>query len=144
MEDIMYRSEETGGSGVRDIIEVMTFEIYELGNTDILDYVCEHYLKPGTRKIVQEFIYKVETGTEDIIEDDVIDICEIIIKEINEVTNHNLKYALWLADYDTVMEIYSYDESTIEAYKISDIILSDLGKDGILFGYDEEPEPIYE
>ena len=142
MEDIMYRSEETGGSGVRDIIDVMTFEIYELGNTDILEYVYENYLTPETKKIVREIIYEIDNGTSDIQEDEIISICESIIKEINEQTGHNLKYALWLADYDIVMEIYSYDENTIEAYKTSDIILSDLGRDGILFGYDEEPESI--
>ena len=40
--------------------------------------------------------------------------------------------------------MYAYDESSIEAYKVSDIILSDLGIDGVLFAYDEMPEPINE
>ena len=27
LDEIMYRSEESGGSGVRDVIDIMTFEI---------------------------------------------------------------------------------------------------------------------
>ena len=32
MKDIMYRSEDSYGSGVRDVLDIMTFEIYELKN----------------------------------------------------------------------------------------------------------------
>ena len=32
MNDIMYRSEDSYGSGVRDVLDIMTFEIYELKN----------------------------------------------------------------------------------------------------------------
>lgn len=139
MKDVMYRSEETGGSGVRNIIDIMIFEIYELGNTDILDYVLETYLKDtDMRELLKNIIDDVSAYSINEIEE----VCEDIIQEINAQTGHNLKYALWLADYNVVAEIYSFDDSTIEAYKTSDIILSDLGRDGILFAYDKEPMPI--
>ena len=141
MQKIMYRSEDSSGSGVRDIIEVMVFEIYELGNTDILEYVSEHYLSDDTKQDIDKVINAIEDGDE-LSEDDIIDLCENIVNEINKKTKHNLKFALWLADKDVVKDMYAYDELNIDAYYTSDIILSDLGYDGILFAYDIEPEPI--
>lgn len=139
MENIMYRSEDSYGSGVRDILDIMTFEIYELKNIDILEYTLEHYLQNSNiKETVENMIADIEIFNEE----EIYKVCKLIINEINKQTDHNLKYALWLAEYDAVSNIYSFDESSIEAYNTSDIILSDLGYDGILFGYDEEPEPI--
>ena len=67
-----------------------------------------------------------------------------MIKEINKQTDHDLKYALWLADKSVVLDMYAYDSLNVDAYETSDIILSNLGADGILFAYDYEPEPINE
>ena len=141
LDGIMYRSEESGGSGVRDVIDIMTFEIFELGNTDILDYTLENYLQYTN---IQETVERLIDDVTAFSINEVEKICKLIIKEINTQTDHNLKYGLWLADYDRVKDMYAYDESSIEAYKVSDIILSDLGIDGILFAYDEMPEPINE
>lgn len=139
MENIMYRSEDSYGSGVRDILDIMTFEIYELKNIDILEYTLDHYLQNSNiKETVENMIADIEIFNEE----EIYKVCKLIINEINKQTDHNLKYALWLAEYDAVSNIYSFDESSIEAYNTSDIILSDLGYDGILFGYDEEPEPI--
>ena len=139
MENIMYRSEDSYGSGVRDILDIMTFEIYELKNIDILEYTLEHYLQNSN---IEETVENMIADIEIFNEEEVYKVCKLIINEINKQTDHNLKYALWLAEYDAVSNMYSFDESSIEAYNTSDIILSDLGYDGILFGYDEEPEPI--
>lgn len=139
MNNVMYRSEDSYGSGIRDILDIMTFEIYELKNIDILEYTLDHYLQNSNiKETVENMIADIEIFSEE----EVYKICKLIINEINKQTDHNLKYALWLAEYDAVSNIYSFDESSIEAYNTSDIILSDLGYDGILFGYDEEPEPI--
>lgn len=139
MDSVMYRSEDSYGSGVRDILDIMTFEIYELKNIDILEYTLDHYLQNSNiKETVENMIADIEIFNEE----EIYKVCKLIINEINKQTDHNLKYALWLAEYDAVSNIYSFDESSIEAYNTSDIILSDLGYDGILFGYDEEPEPI--
>lgn len=139
MDSVMYRSEDSYGSGVRDILDIMTFEIYELKNIDILEYTLDHYLQNSNiKETVENMIADIEIFSEE----EVYKICKLIINEINKQTDHNLKYALWLAEYDAVSNIYSFDESSIEAYNTSDIILSDLGYDGILFGYGEEPELI--
>lgn len=139
MENIMYRSEDSYGSGVRDILDIMTFEIYELKNIDILEYTLDHYLQNSN---IEETVENMIADIEIFNEEEVYKVCKLIINEINKQTDHNLKYALWLAEYDAVSNIYSFNESSIEAYNTSDIILSDLGYDGILFGYDEKPEPI--
>ena len=141
LDGIMYRSEESGGSGVRGVIDIMTFEIFELGNTDILDYTLENYLQDTN---IQEMVERLIDDITAFSINEVEKICKLIIKEINIQTDHNLKYGLWLADYERVKDMYAYDESSIEAYKVSDIILSDLGIDGVLFAYDEMPEPITE
>lgn len=139
MNSVMYRSEDSYGSGVRDILDIMVFEIYELKNIDILEYTLDHYLQNSNiKETVENMIADIEIFNEE----EIYKVCKLIVNEINKQTDHNLKYALWLAEYDAVSNIYSFDESSIEAYNISDIILSDLGYDGVLFGYDEEPEPI--
>ena len=140
MQNIMYRSEDSYGSGVRDIIDIMTYEIYELGNIDILDYVCEHYLSNEDKQIIIRLLPEIESG--ELSEKDIEDLCIDIIDKINKKTKHNLKFALWLADKNVVEDMYADDELNIDAYYVSDIILADLGYDGILFAYNEEPEPI--
>lgn len=140
MQKIMYRSEDSSGSGVRDIIEVMVFEIYELSNTDILEYVSEHYFSYNIKRDMHRLINYIEN--DELSENDIRELCKDIVDEINKNTKHNLKYALWLANKGAVIDMYAYDELNIDAYYTSDIILSDLGYDGILFAYDKEPKPI--
>ena len=119
MENIMYRSEDSYGSGVRDILDIMTFEIYELKNIDILEYTLDHYLQNSNiKETVENMIADIELFNEE----EIYKVCKLIINEINKQTDHNLKYALWLAEYDAVSNIYSFDESSIEAYNTSDII----------------------
>ena len=69
-----------------------------------------------------------------------------ILSEIKEVTNKDIKFVLWLAERDAVIKYYGNNgvlaDEHIDEYPISDIILSNLGVDGILFGYEEAVEPI--
>ena len=76
---------------------------------------------------------------------------EIYWQEVQEaledVFMHDLpirvRYALWLAPSDTVIEHYARPGGRIDAYDVSDaIVLSDLGYDGVLFGFEKNPEPI--
>ena len=43
MKEIRYRTETAYGEGYRDAIEVMTYETYELGNTDILKTLSSEF-----------------------------------------------------------------------------------------------------
>ena len=65
MENIMYRSEDSYGSGVRDILDIMTFEIYELKNIDILEYTLDHYLQNSNiKETVENMIADIEIFNE--------------------------------------------------------------------------------
>lgn len=200
-----YRSEKFYGTGIRNIVDVISFEVGELRNTDIFDTLIESILKdsPFRKKletiirIFEEeidltfeenedwdetgFIVKDEyagtpvvksfDGEEMIvnIDDEIltltsldiemldviykyasnenVDFFKELVEEINKVTNKNLKYALWLCD--TKEDVYRYDidgdlkDEDIDAYLESDIVLSDIGSDGKLYGYEIYPEIVY-
>ena len=55
-----------------------------------------------------------------------------------------VNYALWLASKKSVLENYSDGiESEIDVYYVGNaVVLSDLGYDGILFGYRDCPRPL--
>ena len=54
-----------------------------------------------------------------------------------------MKYVLWLCvDKDDVMEYYNATLDDIDTYPVGDVVLSDLGHEGILWGYTSRPEPI--
>lgn len=129
-------------SSERKAIPVMLFEITELHNTDILEYVMNHYHLPGIlMQNIQDYIDNiddVEEGDENV---------EYMLKEIlgciEDETGINVRYALWLADREAVEELYDGDELDVNAYDIDNaIVLSDLGYDGTLYGFEEMPEPI--
>ena len=142
--NIMYRSESFSGSGVYEVKKVIEFEICILGNTDIL----EHYnLTPTLKESLSElmdFIEKDNIIIKDLDDPIKIDytyyLIDRLVDEISMLVGHPIKYAIWLADLDTVREIYSDSDDDIEAYEISDVVLSDLGEDGKLFGYETFPQ----
>lgn len=134
-----FRTENAYGSGVRDIVDIMKHEIFELGNTGIPKYLLEHHndlLSKNCRTMLEcDFIYgnNLDDTTKQ-------RICESIINDINKNTQRDYKYGLWLADKDTVKNLYgaSCDEE-IDEYRISDMVLDDLGKEGTLYLYEEMP-----
>lgn len=136
---IKYRTEMSIDSEHR-ALPVMLFEITELHNADILEYVSENYLLPEELKMdVQEIIDNIddvdEYGCERILEE--------VLNCIENSTGKKIRYALWLADKDAVEDIYEGDERDIYAYNVDDaVVLSDLEYDGTLYGFEEMPEPI--
>lgn len=146
--NIKYRSEAPYGEGIRDIISVLVYETYSLGNTDALEYITEHYLfgplKDDARALCKEF---EENGfVDDFSELDWEDFYRSAINEIDLVNCCNLRYCLWLADKSIVKDYYcdKLDEFDICGYEISLIKLSDLGHDGALYAYETMPTPISE
>lgn len=161
-----YRTERLWGEGYIDAAEVMAHETFELGNTDIAETLAETILK-GTSVGEKLLILTKELEKDEIVEGDNGLLFEIIenysnsefyeklgilffeevLEEINRVTNKDIKYCLWLSDspediineYDMNNEL---DENSFDAYEESDIILSDLGIGGKLYGYEEEPRPV--
>lgn len=164
----LYRTEECGGSGVRDLESIIKFEVFELGNTDILDYILKNYnLKNGLllssftntiqtmRELCKgknandsEALTRVVTAYGETMIDKFV---ESVITMVKLITKKDIKYGLWLASKNAVINRYSSlpenghnDAPTdnIEMYETSDVILSDLGYEGILFAYETLPNAI--
>lgn len=164
LEHIGHRTETYSGSGVCDMEHVVSFEILELGNTDILDTLLyktsfiqdtdlrtdmtaaitwlETHGAPGWDRF--EIEYPNDTKAEKHLR-------SLIPRMLDEVKKHSLKdlkYALWLADYEAVADKNRYGEyitapeSEIHKYEISGVMLSDCGCDGALFAYAEPPTPM--
>lgn len=119
-----FRSEQYGGSGVRDAIEVVQFEIFELGNTDILDYFLSHNGPNAEVERVQAEMIKngYVTG---------LDQRRFAMSLLGDV-----KYALWLTDKEIAIRLYGEE---LDEYPTGPVVISDLGQEGILYGYYHMP-----
>lgn len=158
MSKIGYRTEHMYGEGYRDAAEVMNHEVFNLQNTDILNTLSSTILK---HTVYEEKLKHLSDVIEEKVEDDEINaLCDDIfgdeaigiayfkeiINEINSITGRQIKYVLWLCDsIDDVKKEYETlpnDQFTsFDLYEKSDIILSDLGKGGKLYGYEHNPIP---
>ena len=136
----LFRNEECFGSGERDIFQVIWHEVASLWNTDIFKYCLNHYRLSdslsGTLNldisIIEEFGERPEDLDEDI---------KNLVSELSSLTGKQLKFVLWLAEKDAVRTLYQGTEENMSCYEASDVILSDLGLDGILFAYEQPPQP---
>ena len=129
--------------GIRDIIE---YEMAELRNADIPRYVLGRYaLSDGLRKDLEDILALEESGEYPFTGDrgQLLDTIDALLKEVGDLKGTPVRYGLWLAPYETVRLRYcSPGSRDIDRYQTSDIVLSDLGEDGILFGYGEQPRKI--
>lgn len=147
---IRYRTEAFSGMMERDAAEVMAFETFELGNTDIFETLQETLLKDSSlRDKISGFIRELENNgyVDDMSSDDKVLFFKEVLKEINKVTGLDIKYALWLADIETVIDFYGRDmlnENDYESYEIGPVVLSELGYDGTLYGYVNYPVSLEE
>lgn len=144
--DYLYRNDDYMDGSTFNIVDLMVYEITELGNTDILEYCVDHYdfsevLKNKINKLIDDIANDDFLCTDDDVKY-VESICTDIINGIQDLTRIYVQYGLWLANKETVYEIYDGTPDNISAYHTSDIILSNLGSDGILFGYTELPKKI--
>ena len=152
MNEIRYRTETAYGEGYRDAVDVMTYETYELGNTDILKTLSSEFftrnqaLQDQCNNLIDEL---EENGyVDDFSEEDWNQFFKTALQEIEKITGYKIHYVLWLADKGTALDPeegygqYIENENDIVAYKIGQIVLSDLGYDGTLYGYTEYPEPL--
>lgn len=147
---LRYRTETFSGEGFRDAAEVMAFETFELGNTDIPEYLCSHQLKGSSIAPALESITKEldDNGfVDDMSWDEKVDFFREVLGDLSKVVGVNITHALWLADPNTVLNFYGKDltpDSYIDAYEPGPVILTDLGHDGALYGYDHDPYPARE
>lgn len=145
---IRYRTEAFSGSGERDAATVMAFETLELGNTDILETLCDGLLQGAGAlfDMCKSLIRELEDNgfIDDMSFDDVVAFYKDVLSEVELRTGHKVQYALWLADKETVTDCRWYgrdmvDDGDYESYIVGPVVLSELGFDGTLYGYTELP-----
>ncbi len=143
MSNTLYRTETAYGSQERNIREVMAFEIQELGNTDIPEYLLTHYANCFSDAILECLrALANEQEIDELSESELYQIIDDVVNCLNRYFDVNLKYCLWLADKEVVKNLYGGTDETIDAYSTSLFILSDLGRDGKLFAYESLPQKL--
>ena len=160
-----YRTEILFGENYRDAAKIMAHETFELGNSDIVSTLRNTILKESPisdkLRILEEEIESGDISTDDNGElydmyqthdsygDDTcasVQFFSDVLEEIKNATGKDIKYALWLCDEKE--NVYDYDihheltDDDIDVYEETDIVLSDIGIGGKLYGYETEPKPI--
>ena len=151
-----WRTEQLYGEGYINAAEVMAHEIFELQNTDILDTLSETIFMNtsfGEKLLYLSQVLSCEVEDEEIEEmldnaydDESIGItyCKEILSEIKKITGKDIKYVLWLCDsIEDIKNEYDDEENPLtefDEYKTSDIILSDIGSAGKLYGYEKDTD----
>lgn len=133
----MYRCEQWD-SHTEDPREVIDYEMYELGNTDIPDYLAGNYGDRMTPDALRTIRAAAEPGNLAGASEEVRgNTVETIISEMGRIWGIEIKRVLWLASREAVEELYWDGETMIKPCRTSEYILSDLGYDGTLFAYEK-------
>ena len=137
-EEILYRTENAYGSGVRGLRDVIEFEMLELGNTDIPETLLKSFALSEKQRYELEKSIENWHRLSDKRKQKVVDSCMDVIQK----KYPNANYALWLADKDVVKSYYGGSDDDIDSYEIEyKEPISDLGIDGKLFVYSKYPNP---
>lgn len=145
-----YRSEQYGGSGIRNLKEVLLYEIRELGNLDVLYYVKSEYgilddfeIRGEELSYVMKNAYSLEEGlirVDELLYEKGIKEAEKFVEEIvsfaAERTGNENPTGLWLTDEYNVKR-YESEEGEAVMVDIPEkaIVLSDLSEEGCLFAF---------
>jgi len=139
-----FRTESYEGSGVRDALDIVFFECNDMGNYDIPKTMLSLY--GGTGDDWQNLRWWVEACEKG---DDPLeyiasgDLYNSLARILENELPIGVRYALWLTTEDAVREYYGGEDGDIDRYSLDDaIVLSDLGYDGVLFGFERMPTPI--
>ena len=146
-----FRTEIIYGSGYRDPVEVLTYEVNELCNIGILEYLAMKTVIKNSKKMSNKLLkYAAEFGKYS--EDDWKKLFNEVIEEIYKLTGKRLTECIWLTDTkEDLIFIYltnhgdescdiEWTDDDIDEYCIDDtIILADIGKAGKLYGFDLTP-----
>ena len=158
-EPVGYRSDGIFNDGCRNVVDVMTHEIFELWNADILYTLTDSILKDTD--IAENMVHLandlqspralyfadiLEEENKFAAEDKAKTFVREILDAVKEKTGKDVKYVLWLSDsVDDIISEYEPNDSITEFDEYSTangVVLSDLGKGGKLFGYEEMPAAI--
>lgn len=153
-----YNDVLNGEIGIRDAARVICFEMFELGNTDIPDTVYYKYIQPNLEALypiyhesINQIRVLIDVEDRDKAKDwmysleghrDYMLLALAILDMVNKICHTKVHYVLWLASKEKVVNYYNGNKKNMQEYTTSPIVLSDLGDEGILFGYENEPTPI--
>lgn len=145
----MYRTEAFSGQMIYDVCEVIRFETFELGNSDILETILmKGFIKDQNLHNLAWMIAEttdVYRRSEFMSKDEERDFVRNLVEAVSSSTGIDLKYCLWLAPKKALSDFYGLDmidEFDYEAYEVGPVVLSDLEDMGKLFGYAEYPSPL--
>lgn len=129
-----YRTESVSGSGVRDLMDIIRYEVIELRNSQTLEYCHKKF------DMVGDIPDPMSEESDEILEIRL----EAWIYELWGRIGEKYQYALWLTTKDNVKEFYDGTDEDIDEYYIKKnwIVLDDGGVDGILFAMPKRPEPV--
>lgn len=131
-----YRTELYSGSLVRDLKQILLFEIDVLGNSDIITY-CEEEHKISLRNdLLKEIDLNENFRVEEIVCLYGSTIAEKLYEFVQTKTGFKKPLGLWLTTKNSVKNYYHAEyDNDIDAYEIPEniMVLSDLGYDGCLF-----------
>lgn len=141
---IGYRTESVYGSNVRNLKDIIFFEVNDLSNVDIFEYCVNNYKLPKYIKFKLENNISLINDGYDLDEDRLMRNINDLINCLNKLFNVNLRYGLWVCENkQTVIDYYDAKEYEVDSYDVSDgIIISNLGEDGILYVFEFLPQPI--
>lgn len=140
-----FRNPGFQGADCYEAQNVICHEIFVLGNTDILATLNKGALSEARiKETIEKFLQDPKEPA-----DVLLDNAELwwafsgqLLNEIAVETGIVVKYALWLAKEEVVREMYFGTEDNIREYPTGEVLLSDLGKDGQLWGYSKMPVEI--
>ena len=147
----LWRRQETSSPALYPPRDVIVYEIKDLGNSDIPDTVYDRFVATATPEFREQYKFQIAL-IEDYLDAEKEDgyvastaeyteLAQAILDVVKGATGKDIQYVLWLAEKEVVNSFYKNDGVYLCEYKVSDVILSDLGHDGWLFGYTERPKP---
>ena len=166
MSDTGFRCEEFFGEGYRDAASVMAHETFVLDNTNILDYLIQSdIISNSTKEYLRVYTTLMEEGRlihtgydtdyEEMLyrfrekEQERIEFFQEVLSDIKEMTGMNIRFCLWLCDTpEDSFDSYNLDlqkkinDFSFDEYEKSTVVLADIGKEGMLYGYEYEPKSI--
>ena len=148
--DTGFRNNSAFGDGIIEADDIIAYEIFELGNTDILKYVLENYKPQNSDDMflitdMKSYIKELEENgcVDDLYMSEKTAFAKKIAEYVGRQSGVDVKYALWLCDSkDDVLKNYGCDwdtEDDISEYPKTSAIFSYLGSEGGLYGYNVDP-----
>lgn len=145
--DVGYRDDELfGGDGETGLKNIISYETFELGNDDILDYCLKNFNLPDSIK--NDISNTLNTDKSKIQKEQIDNLINRLLVSLSILEGKELTRGLWLCDSaEDVYNSYEVDmgefdsfedyEENITIYR-KGLKIDDLGKDGSLYAYTED------